>query len=133
MREAGKSNMGRNDGRQLLTGMDKPLLHVGKFKPEQGHAGGQHEIESRRHERLMTAVNFTEATFCAVAMDGIADRSPGSNYADTRNFARRMSGTNPPSQEKGPAINAATLLTDGTEIVVAPQTLPGAKVHLTRR
>jgi hypothetical protein len=108
------------------------LLNLGKFQAEQSGAGSQHEIEAGRHKSLVAAVDFAEAALGAIAVDGIAHRSPGGNHANACEHSRRLSGTHPPSQEKGAAVDAAALLTYGAEVVVAPQTLPGAKVHLRR-
>ena len=130
-RLARKSDMGGRGGK-LLTGVDEPLLHFGKFQPEQGAAGGEHKVEAGRHEGLVAAVDFTEAALGAVAVDGIADRGTGGDHAHAGRGGRQPGGTHPPSQEEGPAIDAAALLTNGAEVVVAPQVLPGAETHLKR-
>ena len=122
--------MVRRGGRQFLTRVDKPLRHLGKFQPEQGAAGSEHKIKARRHEGLVAAVDLPETALGAVAMDGIADGGPGSNHPDAGRNSRRLSGTHPPSQEEGPAIDAAALLSNGAEVVVASQVLPGAEAHL---
>ena len=80
----------------------------------------------------MMTKNFAETAFGEIAVNGIADRCTGSNDADTCECSFRLSGTPPPSQEKGPAVDASALLAYRAEVVVAPQMLPGAKVHLRR-
>ena len=112
--------------------MDKALLDVGKFKPEEGAAGGEDKVEAGRHEGLVAAVDFTEAALGAVAVDGIADRGARGDDAHAGRGSGRLRGTCPPSQEEGPAVDAAALLTNGAEVVVAPQALPGAETHLRR-
>jgi len=120
----------RGGSAQFATRVGEPLLHVGKFQPEQCRTGSEHKIDTRRHKGLVSAINFTETTFRAIAVNGIAHGSPGGDNTYTRSCARELSGTNPPSQEKSPAVDAAALLTHGTKIVIAPQTLPGAEIHL---
>ena len=73
--------MGRGrSGHELAAGLSEALLHIGKFEPEEGGAGSQHEIEAGRHEGLVAAVDFAEAALGAVAMDGVADGSPGGDH-----------------------------------------------------
>lgn len=119
-------------GRELLAGLGKPLLHVGKFQSQEGGAGGENEIKAGGYEGLVAAVDFTEAALGTVAVDGVAHGSPGSDHPDARGNNRGLGGTNPPSQEEGPAVGAPTLLTDGPEVVIAAQALPGAQVHFRR-
>ena len=115
-----------------MTDVGEFLLHFGKFQPEEGGAGREHEVESGRHEGLVFAVDFAETALGAVAVDGIADGGPGGDHAHAGGGGGGLGGTPPPGQEEGAAIEAAALLANGAEIVVAPQALPGAQVHLKR-
>ena len=117
-------------GDQLVADVGELSLHLGEPEPEQGAAGGEHKIEPGGHEGLMAAVDFTEAALGAVAVDGVADRGAGGHHADPGRGGRGPGGTHPPGQQESPAVNAAALLTNGAEIVVAPQALPGAESHL---
>ncbi len=119
-------------GRELLAGLDKPLLHVREFQSQEGGAGGEDEIKAGGHEGLVAAVDFTEAALGAVAVDGVAHGSPGSDHAHAGRSDQGLGGTDPPGQEEGAAVGAATLLTDGAEVVIAAQALPGAQVHFRR-
>jgi len=105
------------------------MLHFGKFQPKKGGAGGQDEIKPRRHESLVAAIDFAEAALGAVAVNGIADRNAGRDHAHAGWNGRRPGRPHPPSQEEGTAVEAAALLTNGAEVGVAPQALPGAQVH----
>ena len=120
----------RGGSAQFATRIGEPLLHVGKFQTEQRRTGSEDKIDTGRHKSLVSAINFTETTFRAVTVNGVAHGRAGGDDTYTRSRARELSGTNPPSQEKSPAVDAATLLTHGTKIVIAPQTLPGAEIHL---
>ncbi len=124
--------MGGRNGRgiQLATRLGKPLLHFGKFQSQQRSPGGEHEIDAGGHERLVSAIDFTETAFGTIALNGISHGDTGGHDAHPRSDTGRLDGTSPPSQEKSPAIDAAALLAHGTKIVIAPQTLPGAKIHL---
>src|SRR5690606_40887369 len=102
-------------------------LHFREIQAQQSSASSQHKIDAGWHEVLMAAVNFTQAALGAIAVDGIADGSPGCDDAHACGHRWRLGKPLPPSKEKGPAVDAAALLANGTEIVVAPQTLPGAK------
>jgi hypothetical protein len=115
---------------QLLTREDESLLHDREFQPEQGGAGGQHKVEAGGHEVLVAAVDFAQAALGAVAMDRITDSGAGSDHADAGPRGRGPGGMDAPSQEEGPAVNAAALFTNGAEVIVAPQALPGAQAHL---
>ncbi len=126
------SDIFRRGGGELPARVDKTLFHVGKFEPEEGAAGGEDKVEAGRHEGLVAAVDFTEAALGAVAVDGIADRGAGGDHTHAGRGGRRFDGAHPPGQEEGPAVNAAALLTNGAEVIVAPQALPGAETHLRR-
>ena len=115
-----------------MADVGKFFLHFGKFQPEEGGAGGEHEVEAGGHEGLVFAVDFAEAALGAVAVDGITDGGPGGDHADTGGGGGGFGGAQPPGQEEGPAIEAAALLANGAEVVVAPQALPDAQVHLRR-
>jgi hypothetical protein len=108
------------------------LLHLGELQAEQGAAGGEHKVKAGGHKGLVAAIDFTEAALGAVAVDGITDRGAGGDHADAGRSGRRFDGTDPPSQEKGAAVYTATLLTNGAEVIVAPQALTGAETHLRR-
>ena len=114
--------MGRRRSRrtQLATCGGKSLRDLGKFQSQQRRACGEHEVEARGHKRLMTAVNFTKASFRAIAMNGVAHGSARGDHAYARSSVGRLSGTNPPGQEKSPAVDAAALLTHGTKVEIAP-------------
>ena len=118
--------------RQLAARLGEPLLHFGKFQPEEGGAGGEYEVEAGGHEGLVFAVDFAEAALGTVAVDGIANGGPGGDHAYAGGSGGGLGGTRPPGQEEGPAIEAAALLANGAEVAVAPQALPGAQVHLKR-
>jgi hypothetical protein len=80
----------------------------------------------------MFAVDFAEAALGAVAVDGVADGGTGGDHAHAGGGGGGFGGTRPPRQEEGAAIEAAALLANGAEIVVAPQALPSPQVHLKR-
>ena len=119
-------------GREFATRIDESLLHFGKFKAEEGGAGGQHKVEAGGYESLVMAVDFTEAAFGPVAMNGVTHGSTGGDHPYARRSGGRCGGAHPPSQEKGPAVDATALLTNGAEIAVAPEPLHGAQVHFKR-
>lgn len=122
--------MGRGGGRhQLAAGGGEAGLHLGKFKPQQGGAGGQHEVEAGRHEVLVLAVDFAEAALGPVAVDGVTHGGAGGDDPDA---GRAVGGTDPPCKEEGSAVNAAALLPDSAEISIAPQVLAGAQAHFRR-
>jgi len=110
----------------------EPMRHFGKFETQHGGASGQHEIEAGRHKRLVATIDFAETALGPVAMNGIAHRGSGGDHTGSRRTGRGIRRTSPPCHEEGAAIHAASLLTYGAEIVIAPQTLPGAKSHFKR-
>lgn len=122
--------MRRGRGREFGAGLDETSRDFRKIKAKQSHARGEYEIEPGGYERLMMAINFPQAAFRTIAMDGVAHGSPGGHHPDARFGGGRFRGAHPPGQKEGPAIDSAALLADCTEVVIAPQTLPGAKVHL---
>jgi hypothetical protein len=109
--------------------LGKALFDFGKFQSEQCRSGGEHEVEAGRHERLVSAINFPKATLRAIAMDRVSHRSTGGDHANPRRGVQYFGGATPPREKKSSAIDATTLLAHSTELVVAPQTLPGAEVH----
>src|SRR5258708_26118450 len=118
--------------RQFAARFSEALLHIGKFQPEEGGAGGKHEVEAERHESLVFAVDFAEAALGAVAVDGIADGGPGGDHAHAGGGGGGLGGTRPPRQEEGPAIEAAAPLPNGAGIGVAPPAVPHPPGYLQR-
>jgi len=125
--------MGRGlGGLKFQASLGKTLFYISKLESKQGGARGQDKIETGWYEGLMAAVNFTQPAFGSVTMNRITNRGAGCDYSHAGGSEGSFSGTRPPSQEESSAISAAALLTDGAEVVVAPQALPGAQVHFRR-
>ena len=112
--------------------MGKTLFYISKLESEKGGARVQDKIDAGGYKRLMAAVDFAQPAFGSVTMNRITNRGAGCDHANAGGSERSFSRTRPPSQEESSAIGAAALLTDGAEIVVAPQALPGAQVHFRR-
>ena len=128
----GRLGRGSGTGGEFVTDVGELPFHLGELQPEQGGAGGEHEVEAGGHEGLVAAVDFAEAALGAVAVDGIADGGPGGDDPHAGGRGGGFGGAHPPGQEEGPAVHAAALLTNGAKIIVAPQALPGAQAHLRR-
>jgi hypothetical protein len=112
--------------------LGKTLFYISKLESKEGGARGQDKIETDWYQGLMAAVDFAQPAFGSITMNRITNRGAGCDHANAGGSERSFSGTRPPSQEESSAIGAAALLTDGAEIVVAPQALPGAQVHFRR-
>jgi hypothetical protein len=119
-------------GLKFLASLGKALFYISKLKSEKGGARSQDKIDAGGYQRLMATVDFAQTAFGSVTMNCITNRGAGCDYSYAGGSERSFSGTRPPSQEESSAISAATLLTDGAEVVIAPQALPGAQVHFRR-
>jgi hypothetical protein len=109
--------------------MDEALGGFGEINAEECAAGRENKINARRHEMLVPAVKLAEAAFGPGAMHRVAHGSPGGDHPHTGGsgwFAKRADA---PRELKDPAVDAAALFTDGAEIAIAPQALPGAETH----
>ena len=127
-----ESDIARGSRGQLAAGVDEARGGLGEFEAEERGAGGEHEVEAGGHEVLVLAVEGAEAALGAVALDGAADGGPGSDDPHAGGSGGGLGGAHPPGQEEGPAVEPAALLAHGAEIIVAPQALAGAQVHLRR-
>jgi hypothetical protein len=125
--------MGRGGSGELAASVGETLGNFGEFHSQQGGTRGENEIKTSRHECVVLAIEGAKATLGQVAMHGIANRSTRSDDAHTGGtggISGSGDGTSAPCEKKGPAINAAPLLSNGAKIFVAPQPLAGAETHL---
>jgi hypothetical protein len=116
-------------GVDFSAGVHEARRSFGKINAEERRAGGQHEVATGGHEMLVTAVEFAEAPFCAVALDGVSDRGAGCNDTHASRAGLRSCGESPPDQLKGPAVHAAALFANRAKINRAFQALAGAQTH----
>jgi len=122
----------RSNRNQFLAGLDETFCGFGELQTKERDPRREHEIEPRGNQRLVLAINFAQAPFGAVAMHGIAHRRPRGNHTHAR-ISRRTRRSNPPSEKKDAAIDAAALLSDSAEVGVAPQALTGGQSHVWAR
>ena len=77
---------------------------------------------------MVLAIDLAEAALGAIAVDGVAHSGARCNHTHTW-ISGRTGRPDTPSEEKDPAIDAATLLANSAEIGVAPQALTGGQAH----
>ena len=84
----------------------------------------------------MAAKNFAQAALGGIAAHGRPDGGDRGHHAHahhgrSRNRAGGIAAA--PPQGEGPAVDAAALFTEATEVVLAPQMLFSAQVHQGKR
>ena len=109
--------------------MRKAQRGFGELEAEQRGAGGEHQIEAGRYQRLVPPVNFAQPALGAIAMDGVAHGGPRGHHAHAGVVGGRAGRPDAPREEKDPAIDAAALLTHSAEVGIAPQALTGGQAH----
>jgi hypothetical protein len=125
----------------MSTGLDEFSFEIGQGNVHGFAAGTEQDVATGGNAFLMTAKNFPQPAFGAIAQDGVADGDGGGDDAQSlyvslganrigQNLGRRRALETPES--KGAAIHAASFLSNSTEIALAPQMLLGAKAHGSR-
>lgn len=74
-------NSGGKRGKKATAEVDESLVERGWFKPIEGAAGDENEVEAGRESQLMGAKALAEAAFGAGAGDGVADGGAGGDEA----------------------------------------------------
>src|SRR6188768_830185 len=116
-------------GADSTAGLHEARRGFREVDAQEGGAGCEHQVEAGGHEMLIATVEFAQAAFGAVALDGIADGSAGSNDAHASRTGGRTRWRGPPNKLKGAAVHAAALFADSAKINRALQALAGAQTH----
>jgi hypothetical protein len=135
--------------RKLTAKVEESLLEGGGFKPIEGAASNEDEVESRGKSELMGAEAFAEPSLGAGASDGVADGGAGGDESRAggrggllaggfglqgggKGSTDGLRGAGGVIKHKGAAIIAAPLGADVVEIRRPTQVLVGAETHGAR-
>jgi len=142
---------GGTAGEEFLAEVEESLFERGRFKPIEGTAGDENEVEAGGEGQLMGAKPLAKTAFRARAGDGIAHGGSGGDKTGAGRAGRGAGGfrgrdgrfrgkpgglvweradrARSVIKHKGAAIEAAPLGADVVEVGRPTQVLVGAKAH----
>ena len=98
-----------------------------------GGAGDQKKITMGGQAALMSAKEFAETAFGAVAVNGVTHRGSGGDHAGARADAERSGWVGEPPNCESAGVKATALSSDSSNFVLAAEVLLRAKTHGLRQ